>query len=228
MLKESGRGLSHGARNRIRRRVDRSEVALSLMLLAGAGLLINSFWRLLHTDAASMRRSVLTLDIPLSRATYKTAEQRSAAFQQLIQRMKTVPGVRDASVVSNVPLTDFDVEISFQIEGRPPYKPGEEATADYTVASGDYFRTMNIALLRGRVFTEADAANSPQVMIVSNAFAKHYFPNEDAIGKRLVFDGPIRRRGRSSVLWVMFEGKGSTSMFSRKCTFRTFRGRTAG
>jgi putative ABC transport system permease protein len=190
MLKESGRGLSHGARNRIRGALIVSEVALSLMLLAGAGLLINSFWRLLHTDAGFDGRSVLTLDIPLSRATYKTAEQRSAAFQQLIQRMKTVPGVRDASVVSNVPLTDFDVEISFQIEGRPPYKPGEEATADYTVASGDYFRTMNIALLRGRVFTEADAANSPQVMIVSNAFAKHYFPNEDAIGKRLVFDGP--------------------------------------
>jgi putative ABC transport system permease protein len=160
------------------------------MLLAGAGLLINSFWRLLQTDAGFDPRSVLALDIPLSRATYKNSEQRSAAFQQLIQRMKNVPGVRDASVVSNVPLTDFDVEVSFQIEGREPYKPGEEAVADYTVASGDYFRTMNIALLRGRVFTDADAAKSPLVMIVSNAFAKHYFPNEDAIGKRLIFDGP--------------------------------------
>ena len=133
-----------------------SEVALSLILLAAAGLLINSFWRLLHTDAGFDPRSVLALDIPLSRATYTKPEQRSAAFQQLIQRMKNVPGVRDASVVSNVPLTDFDVEVSFQIEGRPPYKPGEEAAADYTVASGDYFRTMNIALLRGRVFTDAD------------------------------------------------------------------------
>jgi putative ABC transport system permease protein len=190
MLKESGRGLSHGARNRMRGALIVSEVALSLMLLAGAGLLINSFWRLLQTDAGFDPKSVLALDIPLSRATYKTSEQRSAAFQQLIQRMKNVPGVRDASVVSNVPLTDFDVEISFQIEGRAPYKPGEETAADYTVASGDYFRTMDISLLRGRVFTDADTANSPQVMIVSNAFAKHYFPNEDAIGKRLVFDGP--------------------------------------
>ena len=189
MLKETGRGLSHGARNHVRSALIVSEVALSLMLLAGAGLLINSFWRLLHTDAGFDPSSVLALDIPLSRATYTKAEQRSAAFQQLIQRMKNVPGVRDASVVSNVPLTDFDVEVSFQIEGRPPYKPGEEATADYTVASGEYFRTMNIALLRGRVFTDADAANSPQVMVVSNAFAKHYFPNDDAIGKRLIMDG---------------------------------------
>src|SRR6185436_14510646 len=153
-------------------------------------------------------RSVLALDIPLSRATYKNSEQRSAAFQQLIQRMKNVPGVRDASVVSNVPLTDFDVEVSFQIEGRAPYKPGEEAAADYTVASGDYFRTMNIALLRGRVFTDADTATSPQVTVISNAFAKHYFPNEDAIGKRLILDdddktpreiigvvGDVRRKG---------------------------------
>ncbi len=194
MLKESGRGLSHGARNRLGSALIVSEVALSLILLAAAGLLINSFWRLLHTDAGFDSRSVLALDIPLSRTTYTKPEQRSAAFQQLIQRMKNVPGVREASVVSNVPLTDFDVEISFQIEGRPPYKPGEEASADYTVASGDYFRTLNIALLRGRVFTDADTASSPQVLIVSNAFAKHYFPNEEAIGKRIVFDGPDKTR----------------------------------
>ncbi len=72
--------------------------------------------------------------------------------------MKTLPGVRDVSVVSNVPLTDLDIEVSFQIEGRAPYKPGEEAAADYTVAGSDYFRTMNIALLRGRVFTDHDTS----------------------------------------------------------------------
>src|SRR4029079_7190415 len=121
---------------------------------------------------------------------YSKAEQRSAAFQQLIGRMKTLPGVRDASVVSNVPLTDFDVELSFQVEGREPYKPGEEAVADYTVAGPDYFRTMNIAALRGRVFTDQDTTNSPQVLVVSDAFVKRYFPNEDAIGKRIIFDGP--------------------------------------
>jgi putative ABC transport system permease protein len=188
MLKESGRGVYTG-RSRMRSALIVSEVALSLMLLAGAGLLINSFWRLLHTNAGFDTKGVLALDIPLGRERYKTPEQRAAAFQQLIARMKTVPGVRDVSVVSNVPLTDFDVELSFQIEGRPPYKPGEEAVADYTIAGGEYFRTMDIALLRGRVFTDSDTANSPQVMVVSNAFAKYYFPNEDAIGKRIIMDG---------------------------------------
>jgi putative ABC transport system permease protein len=188
MLKESGRGVYTG-RNRMRNVLIVSEVALSLMLLAGAGLLINSFWRLLQTDAGFNPKGVLALDIPLSRDRYKTPEQRAAAFQQLIARMKTVPGVRDASVVSNVPLTDFDVEVSFNIEGRAPYKPGEEAVADYTLAGNDYFRTMDIALLRGRVFTDSDTANSPQVMVVSKAFTKVYFPDEDAIGKRIILDG---------------------------------------
>ena len=190
MLKETGRGVSHGGRNRMRSALIVSEVALSLMLLVGAGLLIHSFWRLLKTDAGFDTKGVLALDIPLDRRTYTKPEQRSVAFQQLIARMKALPGVRDASVVSNVPLTDLDHELSFQIEGRAPYKPGEEATADYTVAGSDYFRTMDIALLRGRVFTDHDTENTPQVMVVSNAFANHYFPNEDAIGRRIIFDGP--------------------------------------
>ncbi|HEX6716685.1 MAG TPA: ABC transporter permease [Pyrinomonadaceae bacterium] len=192
MLKDSGRGLSHSGRNRVRGALIVSEVALSLMLLAGAGLLINSFWRLLHTDAGFDPKGVLALDIPLDRAKYPKAEQQSAAFQQLVERMKTVPGVRNVSVIYNVPLTDRDVVLSFNIEGHPPYKLGEEYVADYNVAGGDYFKTMNIALLRGRVFTDADTANAPNVMVVSNAFVKRYFPNEDPIGNRIIFDGPAQ------------------------------------
>jgi putative ABC transport system permease protein len=189
MLNESGRGTAQGGRNWMRSGLIVSEVALSLMLLVGAGLLINSFWRLLHTDAGFDPKAVLALDIPLSTTKYPKPEQRAEAFQQLIARMKTVPGVRDASVVSNVPLSDRDIEVSFQVEGREPYKPGEEAVADYTVAGSEYFRTMNIAVMRGRVFTDQDTMNVPQVMVVSNAFVKRYFPDEDPVGKRIVFDG---------------------------------------
>src|SRR6185369_9867881 len=189
MLKDGGRGSAGVGRNRMRSVLIVSEVALSLMLLVGAGLLIKSFWRLLQTDAGFDPRGVLALDIPLNRATFKKPEQQAAAFQQLIGRMKSLPGVRDASVTSNVPLTDYDVELSFQVEGRAPYKPGEEATADYTVVGAEYFRTMNIALLRGRVFTDQDTADSPQALVVSNAFVKRYFPNEEPIGRRIIFDG---------------------------------------
>ena len=188
-LKESGRGFSLAGRNWMRSALIVSEVALSLMLLVGAGLLIHSFWRLLKTDAGFDPKGVLAVDVPLSRTTYKTPELQSAAFQQLIGRMKTLPGVRDVSVTSNVPLTDFDVELSFQIEGRAPYKPGQEATSDYTVTGADYFRTMSIPLMQGRLFTDQDGTNSPQVIVVSNAFVKRYFPNENPIGRRIIFDG---------------------------------------
>ncbi|MCA1578332.1 MAG: ABC transporter permease [Acidobacteria bacterium] len=189
-LKQDGRGLTHARSSRMRGALIVSEVALSLMLLVGAGLLINSFWRLLRTDAGFDPQNVLALDIPLGRAKYTKPEQRSAAFEELIARTKAIPGVRDAAVVSNVPLTDFDVELSFQIEGRPPYKLGEENVSDYTVVSNDYFRTMNIALRRGRVFTNQDTANSPSALVVSEAFVRRYFPNEDPIGRRIIFDGP--------------------------------------
>ena len=187
-LKQDGRGLTHG-RNRMRAVLIVSEVALSLMLLVGAGLLINSFWRLLHTDAGFNPKSVLALDIPLTATTYKTPEQRVAAFQQITGRLKSVPGVRDVSVASNIPWIDRDIELSFQVEGRAPYKPGEEAVADYNVVGPDYFHTMDISVLHGRVFMDSDNANSPQVLVVSNAFVQRYFANEDPIGRRIVFDG---------------------------------------
>jgi len=192
MLKDATRGVSQCGRSRMRSALIVSEVALSLMLLVGAGLLINSFWRLLQTDAGYDPKGVLAVDVPLSRAKYTNPEQRSAAFEQLISRMKALPGVRDASVVSNVPLTDRDIELSFQVEGREPYKPGNEAVADYTVVGSDYFRTMNIAVQRGRVFANSDTANTPQAIVVSEAFVKRYFPDEEPIGRRIVFDGPTK------------------------------------
>jgi len=189
-LKESGRGPSQTGRSRMRSALIVSEVALSLMLLVGAALLINSFVRLLKTNAGFNPSGVLALDIPLSRTRYPKGEQQAATFQQLLQQMKTVPGVRDVALTSNVPLTDFDVQLSFNIEGRPPYKPGEELVAEYTVASSDYFRAMNIPLQRGRELSENDTKGMPEVLVVTDAFVKRFFPGEDPIGRRLVFDGP--------------------------------------
>ena len=189
-LKEGALGSTDaGGKSRMRSALIVAEVALSLMLLVGAGLLINTFVRLLKTDAGFDPRGVLALDVPLSRTKYTKPEQRSAAFQQLVEKMKSVPGVREVSLVSNVPLSDLDDEISFNIAGRPPYRPGEELAADYTTASPNYFRTMNIALLRGRDFTEQDTVNSPHVMVVSNTFVRRFFPGEDPLGKRLLMDG---------------------------------------
>lgn len=189
-LKEGALGSTDaGGKSRMRSALIVTEVALSLMLLVGAGLLINTFVRLLKTDAGFDPRGVLALDVPLSRTKYTKPEQRSAAFQQLVEKMKSVPGVREVSLVSNVPLSDLDSEISFNIAGRPPYRPGEELAADDTTVSPNYFRTMNIALLRGRDFTEQDTLNSPHVIIVSNSFVRRFFPGEDPLGKQILMDG---------------------------------------
>lgn len=207
-LKDSGRGPTQTGRSRMRSALIVSEVALSLMLLVGAGLLINSFVRLLKTDAGFSSNGVLAMDIPLSRTRYPKPEQQSAAFQQILERIKTIPGVSDVGLVSNVPLTDFDIELSFNIEGRPPYKPGQELTADYTIASRDYFQAMKMTLLRGRVFSDGDTKGAPEVLVISDAFVRRYFPSEDPLGRRIVFDdadetpreivgvvGDVRRNG---------------------------------
>jgi putative ABC transport system permease protein len=187
-LKEGGPRSSEGGRNRVRAGLIVAEVALSLMLLVGAGLLIRTFAGLLNTSPGFDTKGVLALDLPLSRTKYPKPEQQAAAFQQLVQAAKSVPGVTQASVVTNVPLSDNDVELSFQIEGRTPYPAGEEPSADYTVSGPDYFRTLNIPLLRGRPFTEQDTLTSPRVMIISDAFARQFFAGEDPIGKRIVVE----------------------------------------
>jgi putative ABC transport system permease protein len=159
------------------------------MLLVGAGLLIRSFVRLLGTDAGFDAERVLALDIPLSRSKYPQPEQQAAAFRQLVERMRAVPGVREAGVVSNLPLSNLDYELSFRIEGRPPSRPGEEPSADYTVAGADYFSAMKMRLLRGRLFDDRDTPQAPAVLVVSDAFARRFFPGEDPLGRRILFDG---------------------------------------
>ena len=188
-LKEGGRGATEGLRrNRVRSLLVVSEVALSLMLLVGAGLLIKSFRRLLETDPGYDTEHVLAADIALSRARYPEPERQAAFFQQAIQRVASLPGVEAAGVTSLLPLGGADTKISFNIEGRPSFPKGEAPAARYQIASPDYFRVMNIPLRKGRSFTEQDAKDSPPVVVVSEAFARRFFADEDPIGKRVLID----------------------------------------
>lgn len=202
-LKEGGRGSSEGGRSRVRNALIVAEVALSLMLLIGAGLLIKSFVRLVATDAGFDPKGVLALDLPLSKAKYPKPEQQAAAFQQIIQIAKAIPGVRDASVVSNLPLSNNDFGLSFQVEGRPPARPGEDTSADYTTVGPEYFRTLNIGLLRGRTFTDQDTANTPHVMVVSEAFVQRFFPGEDPIGRRITVDSEDKSQPTREIVGVV-------------------------
>ena len=185
-LKEGGRASSVG-HNRFRSVLVVSEVALSLVLLIGAGLMIRSFVHLLNSSPGLKPENVLTLDVGLPRTKY-TGPQQAAFFQQVIERLKSLPGVQSAGAVYPLPLSGAEEGMGFGIEGRAALAPGEVYSAGPRWVSPDYFNVMGISLLRGRELTDRDGSDSPRVVVINEAMAARYFPDEDPIGKRVAFD----------------------------------------
>jgi putative ABC transport system permease protein len=185
-LKEGGRSSSSGNRgNRIRALLVIAEVAVSLVLLIGAGLLINSFLRLRSVDPGFDSSNLLTMRIVLPDAKYRELERRSAFYTDLIQRVEALPGVKSAAVTTNLPLYRQGNSTGIEIEGRPAPPPGQEIIITTRVISPKYLTTMGIPLLRGRQFGPEETAKMPGAVIVSETMAKRYWPNEDPLGKRL-------------------------------------------
>jgi putative ABC transport system permease protein len=164
------------------------EVALTLVLLVGAGLMIKSFFRLLAVPKGFNPDNVLTLVLSPSFAKYPPGSpQRRAYFQESLTRVQTLPGVQSASLTSFLPLAGSGGSRSFKIEGRPPFEPGKEPSAQDNLISHDYFRTMGIEMRAGRAFTEQDGAETPPVVIINETMARRFFPNENPIGRRFVW-----------------------------------------
>jgi predicted permease len=186
-LKEGGgRGSTEGLRrNRVRSALIVSEVALSLVLLVGAGLMIQSFWRLMNVSPGFDSDKLMTADVVMRRSKYGEGVQRAAAYQDALQRVAAVPGVQAAAAIYPLPLGGSFEAYTFSIEGRPPAAPGQTPAADYRLVSPDYFRTMGIQLLKGRFFTDSDHKDAPHVMIINESFARKHFANEEAVGKRI-------------------------------------------
>ncbi len=193
VMKEGTRGSSGGSgRKRMRSALVVCEVALSLVLVIGAGLLIKSFIRLVSTDPGFDPDRVLAMSLPLSNSKYPTPEQKGRFFQEVIKRVSELPGVEAAGVTTLLPIGGGDIVHSFNVEGRPPTAPGSEPTARYQVISPSYFEAMKMTLRRGRTFTEEDAASASQV-IINEALARRYFPDEDPMGKRIILEGQAPR-----------------------------------
>lgn len=183
-LKEGGRASSDGAR-RTRSLLVVIEVALSLVLLIGAGLLIKSFRQLLEVNPGFNSSGVLTAAVALPGATYREEARQSAFFEQALNRISTLPGVAAVAVVDPVPMGGSVAMNRFTIEGQPGTVTGERAVTNSRTISADYFNTMRIPLVRGRTLSEHDRPDSPKVMVVNDTFARRHFPNEDPIGKRI-------------------------------------------
>lgn len=166
-----------------------AEVALALVLLAGAGLLVKSFVRLQQIDTGFETENVLTLVLRLPDGKYSEDRQIVAFFRQAAERIRTIPGVRDAGAVSFLPLYGGPgAATDFTVEGRPAPPPGQAPGTSVRVADPGYFRAMGIPLLRGRSFTDVEAREAKQVVIISAAMARQHFPGENPIGKRILVE----------------------------------------
>src|SRR3954468_23278508 len=188
-LKESGRGGSDAPRRqRMRALLVISEVALSLVLLIGAGLMIRSFSRLLAVDPGFKPDHVLTAFVSLPVAKYPKHEEQVAFFDRLLERLRNVPGVGAAGAVTDIPLYGGG-STGFDVEGRPPAPPGQRAMTDYRISSPDYFSAMGMRMVKGRAFTPHDTQDAPGVVIINETMVARYFPGEDPIGKRLDMSG---------------------------------------
>ena len=185
-LKESGRsGAASGTRNRIGGLLIVSEVALSFVLLAGAGLLIKSFMHLREISPGFQPDNVLTMRLSLPPGKYKQGEPRAQIFQQLIAQVKTVPGVQSAGAVLSLPLggDTFNVGRGVLLEGKPA-RAEEQSNATYLAVTPDYFSTLQIPLKQGRSFTDHDNAQSAKVVIVNETMARQLWPSESPVGRR--------------------------------------------
>ncbi len=189
-LKEGSRQ-SSGRSHSLRSSLVVFEIALSLVLLVCAGLFFRSFLTLFKTDPGFDPDHVLTMNLILPRAKYKDEPLSAAFYKELVQRVKTTPGVEAAAAVNFLPLGGSNASEDYLVEGEPQPAPGRENEGRYRVCTPDYFSTMRIPIVKGRAFTEQDKAGATPVVIVNETLARKHWPNQDPIGKRIRFDYPI-------------------------------------
>src|SRR5581483_8037812 len=183
-LKEGGRGTARG--QGLRSVLVVAEIALTLVLLVGSGLLVRSLLRMQRVDLGFNPARLLTLRVSLLDSKYPERRRVADFYQQLLARVEKLPGVESATVTSSPPMIRLGGFWSgFEIEGQPA-EPGRAPTAWYGVTSPDYFRTLGIALVRGRAFNERDTRDAPPVAIISENFARRWFPNADPLGRRII------------------------------------------
>lgn len=198
-LKEGGRSSTAGrARQRLRSAFVVVEVALSLVLLVGAGLMAKGVRALLDVNRGLSPEKVLSMRINLPESKYKTPQQQASFYDQVLRQFETIPGAQ-AAIVTEVPFGGDDDD-AFSIQGRPA-KAGEFQIANHETVSPGYFRMMKIPLLQGRLLRDQDGAEAPGVVVISESMAQRYFPGEDPLGR-------IIKRGQedSALPWLTIVG----------------------
>jgi putative ABC transport system permease protein len=190
-LKEGGRSSAEGAGGRrLRNALAVAEIALSLVLLVGAGLLIRSFIRLQEVRPGFNPQHLLCLDLSLPSAKYNENQEAVSFFDQLLASLAQQPGIQSAAVAAGLPLGGGADFLAFSVEGRVLARTDRTPDAEARVVSPDYFKTMQIPLRSGRFLSDRDVPGQPDAVVVSETLVKKYFPGQDPIGKRLTFGDP--------------------------------------
>jgi len=165
------------------------EVALSVALLVGAGLLVKSLFHLFNASLGFDPQNVLTMELRPSRNRYRENAKFAAVLRDVLERVQAQPGVESVAMSNNLPGTEDGWQNDIFPEGHEPLKPGEQINVDWSIVTPDYFRTMNVPLVRGRSFTEEEVENARRVLLVDENLARRFWPNENAVGKRIRYNG---------------------------------------
>jgi predicted permease len=185
-LKDGGRTAARGTRaKRWANALVVGEVSLALMMTVGAGLLVRSLWAIRHVDPGFDARGVLDVEIGLGQQ-YSTPERIAAFTNQLLERARAIPGVKNAALATGVPLTNSAYTTDYIAAGRPADGYGTEVS--HRTVSADYFATMKVGVRRGRVFSVEDRRDGPPVVLITETLARSYFAGQDPIGQRIAFD----------------------------------------
>lgn len=203
-LKQGGWQASSGGSQRLRNALVVAEIAFSLVLLAGAGLLLRSFARLMNVDPGFQTDHVLTMGIWPSPGRYSDPRTEISYLQQIVDRVKTLPGVRAAGFVTNLPLSGGSTNGNVIIEGHPE-DPKHPLIANKQFVSGEFFGAMRMRLLQGRFFNADDNIDSSKVVIVDQSFARQFLPGQNPIGKRI--DVAWGDKGWSEIVGVVADSK---------------------
>jgi putative ABC transport system permease protein len=186
-MKEGGRSASSGSgRARLRSALIVSEVALAFILLSGAGLLIGSFFRLQQVDTGFNSTNVITAGLPVPRTRFAQPAQLLQYMRQISERVGAVPGVRSVAFTNALPMEGWGDGMPFLIAGREAVDMAHRTSCFYKRVSASYFQTLQIHLLRGRLFSDQDRAGAPPGLVINESMSKRYFKSEDPIGKRIL------------------------------------------
>jgi len=202
-LKEGGRGIVGGGSQMLRSALVVGELALSLALLAGAGLLIRSFLRLQEVDAGFRADGVLTMRVSLPEQKYAKPEQTRAFYRALLERVRQLPGVDSAGAATGLPLSGVGWSGTVTIDTQEVPEKDRSPEADQRPVTAGYFETMGIQLVRGRYFDQRDTETSAPVAIIDETMAKTYWPHQEAVGKRIMTGGRRANPSWRSIVGVV-------------------------